>query len=102
MVCFTLDTTICTDECCIVLRHRLLKRDKKRVRRQAQLKRRRVAQAQIKSPVYQLRQTITHFFPGLYERVGALTDCRRKSVYELSEIIMAGVALFLIKGTKVC
>ncbi len=79
------------------LRRRQLKRDKKRVRRQVQLKRRRVAKVQGKNLVHQLYQTITHFFPDLYERIGALTDCRRKSTYELTEIIMAGIALFLFK-----
>ncbi len=47
-------------------RPRLLKRDKKRVRRQAQLKRRRAAKGQGKSLVHQLYQTMTHFFPDLY------------------------------------
>ncbi len=78
-------------------RPRLLKRDKRRVRRQVQLKRRRVAKVQGKHLVHQLHQTITHFFPDLYERIGALTDCRRKSSYALTEIIMAGIALFLFK-----
>ncbi len=79
------------------LRRRLLKGDKKRVRRQVPLKRRRVAKVQGKHLVHQWYQTMTHFFPDLYERIGALTDCRRKSTYALTEIIMAGIALFLFK-----
>ncbi|MCP4937239.1 MAG: hypothetical protein GY927_24285 [bacterium] len=79
------------------LRRRQLKGDKKRVHRQEQMKRRRVAKVQSGRLVYQLHQTISHFFPDLLERIGALTDCRRKSMYELSEIIMAGIALFLFK-----
>ena len=78
-------------------RRRHVQRDKKRVRRQDRLKRCRSARKQGKSIVCQLYQTIHHFFPDLYERIGELADCRRKSSYELTEIVMAGIALFLFK-----
>ena len=47
---------------------------------------------------YQLIQTITHFFPDLFDRVRQIDDCRKKtSDYELAELIIAGIAMFLFK-----
>ncbi len=78
-------------------RRRHLQRAKKRVRRQDPLKRRRSARKQGKNIVCQLYQTIHHCFPDFYERIGELADCRQKSSYELTEIVIAGIALFLFK-----
>jgi len=47
--------------------------------------------------VYELQKTIQHFFPDLFEQLRQLEDCRRKSDYALSEILMAGIALFLFQ-----
>lgn len=50
-----------------------------------------------KTVVCELFKTIQHFFPDLLERLRALEDCRRKSDYALSEILMAGIALFIFQ-----
>lgn len=45
----------------------------------------------------QLYQTINHFFPDLFEQLRAIDDCRARSDYELAELIMAGIVLFVFK-----
>ena len=47
--------------------------------------------------VYELLKTLQHFFPELLEQLRQLEDCRRKSDYALSEILMAGIALFFFQ-----
>ncbi len=47
--------------------------------------------------VNELFKTLEHFFPDLLERLGQLEDCRGKSDYELSEILMASIALFIFQ-----
>jgi len=48
--------------------------------------------------VYQVYQTIQHFFPTLFEQMRELDDCRKKSDYSLAEILTAGVAMFVLKS----
>ena len=43
------------------------------------------------------KKTINHFFPDLFEQLRAIEDCRTRSDYELAELIMAGIALFVFK-----
>jgi len=59
--------------------------------------RRRRSQLRGYSVVGQLYQTLTHFFPDLFEQLRAIDDCRTRSDYELAELIMAGIALFVFK-----
>ena len=40
---------------------------------------------------------IQHFFPGLFEQLRQVEDCRQKSDYALAELLMAGIALFLFQ-----
>jgi hypothetical protein len=47
--------------------------------------------------VYQLHQTILHFFPNLFDLLNDVEDCRERSTYSITEILMAGLALFLFK-----
>lgn len=47
--------------------------------------------------VFRLDKTISHHFPDLFEKIGMIEECREKPHYELVEIIMAGIALFLLK-----
>jgi len=47
--------------------------------------------------VNELFKTLEHFFPDLLDRLRQLEDCRGKSDYELSEILMAGIALFIFQ-----
>lgn len=51
-----------------------------------------------KSIAYQLYRTIQHFFPYLFVWIREIEDCRGKSEYELVELIMASVAIFLFKS----
>jgi len=45
-----------------------------------------------------LIQTISHFFPDLFDRIRKIEDCRKKeSDYKLAELIVAGIAMFLFK-----
>jgi hypothetical protein len=48
--------------------------------------------------VFHLFKTITHFFPDLIERIRQIEDCRKKSDYELVELIMACIAMSLFKA----
>jgi hypothetical protein len=50
-----------------------------------------------KSMVCELFKTINHFFPDLFEQLRQIEDCRRRSDYELSEILMAAIALFIFQ-----
>ncbi len=47
--------------------------------------------------VYQLFNTITHFFPDLFDRIRQIEDFRKRAEYELVELITAGIAMFLFK-----
>ncbi len=47
--------------------------------------------------IYQILSTTDHFFPGLFERIGEIPDYRDKSKYELSELIVAGITMYLFK-----
>jgi hypothetical protein len=48
--------------------------------------------------VFKLFQTIRQHFPDLYEKIrGEIGDCRDKPDYDIVEIIMAAVAMFLFK-----
>ncbi len=42
--------------------------------------------------IYQLYQTIKHFFPDLFDRIRQIDDHRKKAEYELVELIIAGIA----------
>ena len=50
------------------------------------------------SLVSQLHRTIHHFFPQLFDQMRELQDCRKKSTYELAEIITACLAMFIFKS----
>jgi hypothetical protein len=44
-----------------------------------------------------LRKTIDHFFPDLYERIREIPDFRKSPEYELVEVIIACLGMFLFK-----
>ena len=46
---------------------------------------------------YLIFHRVTKYFPGLYDRIQELKDVRKKSKYKLTEIIMAGIAMFIFK-----
>ena len=47
--------------------------------------------------IEQIFKTIVHFFPNLFDDMRKIEDYRKKSDYELAELIMAGVAMFIFK-----
>lgn len=47
--------------------------------------------------VFQINKTIKHYFPDLKKRLSEIPDVRKRTDYEISEIIMAGICLFLFK-----
>ncbi|MES0336861.1 MAG: hypothetical protein SFH39_10995 [Candidatus Magnetobacterium sp. LHC-1] len=47
--------------------------------------------------VFRLRKVIGHFFPELFDKLREIKDYRKKSEYELAELIMACVAMFMFK-----
>ena len=51
-----------------------------------------------KTIAFQLYRTIQHFFPDLFEWIREIEDCRKKSDYELVELITASIAIFLFKS----
>ncbi|MDM8551220.1 hypothetical protein QUF72_14135 [Desulfobacterales bacterium HSG2] len=50
-----------------------------------------------KDMIFSLRRTVSHYFPDLFDRIGELEDCRKKRHYELAEVIMACVLMFIFK-----
>jgi len=40
---------------------------------------------------------IFHYFPDLYDKIGEIEDCRKKKVYELTELITAAIMMFILK-----
>jgi hypothetical protein len=42
-------------------------------------------------------KTISHFFPDLFDRLARFSDPRKRREYSVSELITAGIALFLLK-----
>lgn len=50
-----------------------------------------------KAVVCELFKTINHFFPDLLDQLRQIEDCRRRSDYELSEILLAAIALFIFQ-----
>ncbi len=50
-----------------------------------------------KSVTFQLIHTINHFYPNLFDRIRQIEDYRIKSDYELTELITAGIAMYLFK-----
>jgi hypothetical protein len=47
--------------------------------------------------VCELFKTINHFFPDLFDQLRQIEDCRCRSDYALSEILMAALALFIFQ-----
>jgi len=54
-------------------------------------------QSRGKAMVCELFKTINHFFPDLFDQLRQIEDCRGRSDYTLSEILMAAIALFIFQ-----
>jgi len=50
--------------------------------------------------VHQLNKTIRHYFPDFRERLNQIEDLRKRSEYEIAELITGGIAMFLFKSTS--
>jgi len=77
---------------------RIHRRQGRQRRRRQEYERERNRQKQQRQTlVFRLQKTITQYFPDLYHRMQRIPECRQKSEYDLIEILMAGLALFLFK-----
>ena len=47
--------------------------------------------------MFRLKKTIDHHFPDLYDRIEAIPECRKHGQYTLVELIVAGLAMFVLK-----
>lgn len=47
--------------------------------------------------VYMCHKTITHHFPSLFDKLREIENCRKKGTYDLAELIVACIAMFLFK-----
>ena len=81
-----------------ILKRRQRKREKRNHESKIKQKLNRIKKQNGKDVVFQLFKTIIHFFPDLIERMRQIQDCRKKSDYELVELIMACIAMSLFKA----
>ena len=79
------------------LQRRSPKRAHRAARRQEKKRSTRPARSRGKTVVCELFKTINHFFPDLFEQLRQIEDCRSRSDYALSEILMAAIALFIFQ-----
>ena len=73
------------------------KRARHTARRQEKKRLSAPAKSRGKAMVCELFKTIHHFFPDLFEQLRQIEDCRSRSDYALSEILMAAIALFIFQ-----
>src|SRR4030043_1243719 len=73
------------------------KQERKKQESKARDKVRNRERAMRRNIVFRLYQTIMHSFPDLFEKVREIEDCRSKGDYELVELIMAALAMFIFK-----
>lgn len=73
------------------------KRARHPARRQEKKRLTAATQSRGKTMVCELFKTINHFFPDLFEQLRQIEDCRGRSDYALSEILMAAIALFIFQ-----
>jgi hypothetical protein len=75
------------------------KKEQRKVKSRLQQKeRRRKNQEQSRCVAYQMCRIIAHYFPHLFDWMREIEDCRSKSEYQLTEIIVACLSLFLFKA----
>jgi len=71
------------------------KRAEQKAKRRKELKKRNFEA--VTQLTYIISKTINHFFPDLFDRIREIEDCRKKSEYELVELITACIAMFIFK-----
>jgi len=47
--------------------------------------------------IFRLCKAIFHYFPDLYDKIGEIEDCRKKKVYEMTELITAAIMTSVFK-----
>jgi hypothetical protein len=73
------------------------KQERKRQKSEAQKKARNRERGLRRNIVFRLYQTIMHHFPDLFEKMRQIEDCRSKGRYQLVELTMAALAMFIFK-----
>lgn len=73
------------------------KRDCQRKKQQERRKRWNRQHQEARNLMFRLQKTIEHHFPDLYDKIEAIPECRKQPQYSLLEIMMAGIAMFLLK-----
>ena len=73
------------------------KKTRHQARRQAKQRLTAPTQSRGEAMVCELFKTIHHFFPDLFDQLRHIEDCRHRSDYALSEILMAAIALFIFQ-----
>lgn len=71
--------------------------EKQRLKSKAKKKLKNIKKQKAKDIIFQLLRTINHFFPYLFDRIRQIKDYRKKSDYELVELITASIAMYLFK-----
>jgi hypothetical protein len=78
-------------------KQRLRNQQKRKIKRAAKKKAAYTSPSKGLLVVQQIFKTIVHLFPHLFDEMRKIEDYRKKSNYELVELIMAGVAMFIFK-----
>lgn len=73
------------------------KNGKRKAKRKIHKKLNSTQQQNSKKLVFIIHQTINNFFPDFFERIRQIEDYRKKSEYELVELITACIAMFIFK-----
>ena len=79
---------------------RKIKQRERRIRINQRLEKERLVNEENSGIVNQLYKTIQHFFLDLFIWIQEIEDFRRKSEYELAELITACIAMFLFKSSS--
>jgi hypothetical protein len=73
------------------------KQERKEQKSKAREKARNREKGMRRNIVFRLYKVIVHHFPDLFEKMREIEDCRPKRKYELVELIVACIAMFLFK-----
>jgi len=73
------------------------KRERQQKKQQSRKKRRKRGEATRRNLIFRLHNTILHHFPTLFDHMRDIPECRQAPEYHLTEILMAGLATFLLK-----
>jgi len=79
-------------------KQRKIKQRERRILAQQRAEKQRLATEEKRGIVIQLCKTIRHFFPDLFLWLKEIEDFRRKSEYELAELITACITMHLLKS----